>query len=332
MINNMAKKLNISWLFCVGLIFFSSFLLSTNAQEGTGAVVNNSIVENFKTEFEQMCPGNWRYQTTDEGFIKGVSPADENSKCLIKTKPSLFIDKFLEQFSASFGIQKNELIFSYASNLKRFSLFEYKRQLNNIDVVNSFINFKFYPPLTSEGEASAVIGEQQDEKTTDIYLTGVSSRLYPDIGEKFETIPKISEEQLKQIIEKEEKGTGSYNFKNEGLFILPKAFVTEITTPKLAYKASVTKPNTLYSFTYYIDAVSGEVLSRFSDVRSGSPAPTTESPQEKTPLTQTPVSTKEPSKLPMKSFNYFWAITVLSLLVISILVVFYIYKRRKSNL
>jgi hypothetical protein len=225
------------------------------------------IAETFKKEFEKICPGGLSYySTTHEGFIEGIIITPENP-CLIKTKPNLFIDKFLEQFSASFGVKRDQLKFVSAMNLRDITVVEYKRQINNIDIIDSFINFQFSPPFISEGEASVVVGEEQAEQTQDIYFRGVSSRLHPEIDENFPTIPKISEKELKQIIKNEEnkRGITSYNFENKGLFILPKGFITDVTPPKLAYVVLVTDTPG-YSYTYYVDAITGEVLFRESNI------------------------------------------------------------------
>lgn len=260
------------------LVFFITFLIFINVHaydqsyfEGKPYIddANGKVyifgspdesVEKIKPSLFELIkryPGkNWRIiLQRNYNYIESIDIHPLNIK---EQEAKNFSMEFIQAFSHLFGINPTEISYSTKISGKRFST-RFFQNINNIPIVHSFLGFHF----------------------EDDGLVSISSRLYPN-AKRFitDTIPKITEEQACEIACKDaykmEKGRlpPYLECSKCELAIVPKKYATFVSDEKqkdfyLVWQIDVgldPQKYGLFSYEYYIDAMTGELINKWSNI------------------------------------------------------------------
>ena len=191
----------------------------------------------------QKYPGTWKVEI-EKGVVKNLKPT---TPILITSSPKDFSLSLLSEFSNAFGISSEEITYLMEFNLRQRRVVEYRQVIGGVPVEYSFLTFS----------------------VQDSQLEQVTSRLYPAVSSNLKSvIPSLKRESAFDIASLDSndnlRGSSSQKVNYRGdLVVLP-----EGTAYFLTWKVIVDAPGSLDSYTYYIDANTGRVIKKYTNVES----------------------------------------------------------------
>jgi Zn-dependent metalloprotease/uncharacterized protein (DUF486 family) len=226
----------------------SSDGVKTLIKRSAGSVVTSSSEEpNPQTisdlsSFLQNYQGTWKVDIQN-GVVKNINPTSP----ILVTSPKDFSLGFLAEFSNIFGIRSSEAAYLLEFNLRDKRVVEYRQEIDGVPVEYSFITFA----------------------VKDSQLEQITSRLYPEVSQQFNSVsPSLTKQAAFDIADSDfEKnlisGISSKTNHNGELVILPEGGDYFLT-----WKIVVDAPGTLESYTYYVDANRGQIITKYSNLKS----------------------------------------------------------------
>jgi Zn-dependent metalloprotease len=189
----------------------------------------------------QRYDGTWKVDI-ENGVVKNLSPV---ATVNVASSPKDFSREFLSEFSTLFGIPSSETSYITEFSLRERRVVEYRQEINGVPVEYSFLTFS----------------------VADSQLEQITSRVYPVAGESLKGAgTAIEKEEAYSIASSDAVGKSTnkeqFNFAGE-LVILP-----EGGAYFLSWKVIASAQKSLASYTYYIDALTGRVLKKFSNLKS----------------------------------------------------------------
>lgn len=256
---------------CFSILFITSFIILRNVNvygqdlseaspfmvDGKGEIYTSSVpVKEIQPLFSELAgrypERKWHVQVKN-GYAEHIRITPPLSVGTTKTKD--FSIEVIKNFSHLFGITADEayhLIETEAKDGSGTSL--YIQTIDNVPVFNSHITFVF--------EHNA--------------LTRITTRVYPDVKGFVSTAPLISNEVACEIARNDaygmENSPSSPLECGEGeLLIAPKEYAVLVDRVKqkeyyLTWKILLSSTEILFSYTYLVDATTGEIINKWSNV------------------------------------------------------------------
>ena len=215
----------------------SGSVLSPSAESPNAATASNlkRLLQNY--------PGTWKADIV-RGYVKNLKPS---GPVAVEASPKDFTRKWLAQFSSLFGVGSEATGYLTEFNLGPGRIVEYRQVFGGVPVEYSFLTFSV-----------------KDSK-----LEQITSRVYPQVGRGLSgTTPALDKKTAFDLalldLGSAERDVSRLriNFKGE-LVVLPEA-----EADFLAWKLTLSAEHTLLSYTYYVDALTGIVVKKYSNVRS----------------------------------------------------------------
>ncbi len=220
------------------LIQSNSSRIITSSPESLNAQTESSL-----GAFLEKHPGTWRIYV-ENGYTKVLRPVSSVS---INTAPRDFSSQLLNEFSEIFGIGSAEISYVTDYNLGERHVVEYRQVIAGIPVEYSHITFSINGP-----------GLEQ-----------ISSRVYPEAKREIVgTSAAVDEQTAIKVINDD---IASEAVKTQDLNLSYRAslsILSEQSSTTLTWKVIVTAKGALFSFTYYVDAASGRIVKKYSNVKS----------------------------------------------------------------
>jgi len=232
----------------------SSDGLKVLVKTSSGDIVTSSVEKpNAQTisnlnRLLQRYPGTWRVDI-EEGVVKNLKPT---TPMPITASPKDFSLDLLSESPNVFGLNSEETAYLVEFNLREKRVVEYRQMIGGVPVEYSFITFSI----------------------NDSRLEQITSRVYPEITRQLNSVtPSLPKEAALDIGASDFKnnlgGGTSLQINRQGdLVILPQDGAYFLT-----WKIVVDAPGTLDSYTYYIDANTGRIILKYSNLKSQKSAP-----------------------------------------------------------
>jgi Zn-dependent metalloprotease len=219
-------------------------LVKTNAGDAVTSSPeqpSDEVISDLRS-FLTRYPGTWRVDI-DKAVVKNLTPT---TPILITSSPKDFSINLLGEFSNIFGLHSEETAYVVEFNLRNKRIVEYRQRIGEVPIENSFITFS----------------------VDDSKLEQVTSRVYPEASRNLSTTPTLEKQVAIDVVSADFRrnvksaDSAQVNYKTD-LVVLPLD-----DSYFLTWKVVVDSTGSLDSFTYYVDAHTGRVIQKYSNVLS----------------------------------------------------------------
>jgi hypothetical protein len=195
------------------------------------------------TSLLRKYPGTWKADV-EQNFVKRLRPVTEVN---VGASPDAFSAELMSESARLFGVPPDEVTHFADFPLRDKRVVEYRQTLDGIPVEHSFVTI-------------AAVGPKLEQ---------VSSRLYRNVRDGLPgTTPALSREQAGALAEAELRALSG---RAEELKVSTEADLRIFPAGEsffLTWKVVATARDTLLSYTYYVDALTGQVVEKYSNVKS----------------------------------------------------------------
>lgn len=204
------------------------------------------------SELLKKYPGKeWKIQV-EHGYVKRISVLQPLT--IGESISKEFSMEFIQGLSWLFGVASEEASYLVETKLKDQKVITYLQRVSGIPVLNSHITFVF--------------------KNNN--LTDITSRVYPNVRKFITNItPNITSDEACNISRNDAYKIRDLTLitlecRKGELLIVPKEYAAFIKNQKdyyLAWKISISSTQSLFSYTYFIDSTTGELIDKYSNIK-----------------------------------------------------------------